>query len=69
MTYTRGGRPLKSLKGNTLIVEEFLVEGMIGKIFTKTGTVPKSYFQIRNNIKIAITKEEYEKINSERLKK
>lgn len=61
--YTRGGRPLKQgIKGNVLIVEEMSTEGMIGKVFTKTGTVPKAFFQIRNNVKIAISKEEYEQI-------
>lgn len=66
MTYTRGGRPLKQgLKGNVLIVEDMSMEGFLIKTFTKTGTVPKVYAQIRNGIKVAITKEEFQKIEQE----
>jgi hypothetical protein len=60
---------LKDLKGNTLIVEELSMEGVTGKIYTKTGTVPKGFFVYRNGEKVTITKEEYETINAERFNK
>lgn len=66
MTYTRGGRPSKMVKGQPLIVQELNVEGFLIKTYTKTGTVPKGYFQIRNNVKVSITKEEYEKLYQEK---
>ena len=70
MNYTRGGRPLKqNVKGNTLIVEDMNMEGITGKIYTKTGTVPKGFFVYRSGQKVTITKEEYEKLNAERFKK
>lgn len=68
VTYTRGGRPLKTLKGNTLIVEELSMEGVTGKIYTKTGTVPRGFFVYRGGEKVTITKEEYDQINKDRYK-
>jgi hypothetical protein len=69
MTYTRGGRPSALVKGQPLIVEDLNMEGFLIKTFTKTGTVPKGFFQIRNGVKVPITKEEYEKLQAERSKK
>lgn len=69
MTYTRGGRPSALVKGQPLIVEDLDMEGFLIKTFTKTGTVPKGYFQIRKGEKVQITKEEYEKIKEEQSKK
>jgi hypothetical protein len=64
MNYTRGGRPL--VKGSILVVEDLNLEGMLGKTFSKTGTVPKSYFQIRQGKKVEITKEEYEALKEKK---
>lgn len=69
MTYTRGGRPLKEVPGQPLIVKELDMEGCLLKTFTKTGTVPKAYFQIRKGEKVEITKEEYETLKAEKDKK
>lgn len=66
MTYTRGGRPLKKFEGNILVVEDLDMEGVTGKVYTKTGTVPKGFFVYRNGKKVTITKEEYDQINLER---
>lgn len=64
MTYTRSGRPLK--QGSILVVEDLNLEGIVGKTFSKTGTVPKGYFQIRDGIKVPITKEEYLEIQEKK---
>jgi hypothetical protein len=61
----RAGRPSKLVKGQPLIVEDFNFEGMLIKTYSKTGTVPKGYYQIRNGVKVEITKEEYEVIKNE----
>lgn len=55
----RAGRKSKGVPGNPLIVEELNLEGKLIKTYTKTGTVPKAYFQIRNGEKVQISKEEY----------
>lgn len=77
MSYTRGGRPLVKVKKQTngisvsdsLIVEDLNMEGITGKVYTKTGKVPKGFFVYRGGKKVDITKEEYEEINSKRLQK
>jgi hypothetical protein len=69
MSYTRGGRPSALVKGQPLIVEDLNMEGIIGKIYSKAGTIPKGYFVYRKGEKVEISKEEYEKINAERSKK
>jgi hypothetical protein len=56
--YKRAGRPL--VKGGILAVQDLNMEGQLIKTYTKTGTVPRGFFQIRNGIKVEITKEEYE---------
>lgn len=71
MSYTRGGRPLVKVQhkndgisvSNGLIVEDLNMEGVTGKIYTKTGTVPRGFFVYRNGKKVDITKEEYEQLN------
>jgi hypothetical protein len=64
----RAGRPFKGIKGQPLIVEDLNLEGFLIKTYTKTGTVPKGFFQIRNGEKVQITKEEYEKLQAEKKK-
>ena len=59
----RAGRKSKMVPGQPLIVEDLNMEGCLGKIYTKTGKVPKTYFQIRNGVKVQISKEEYEQLN------
>lgn len=77
MTYTRGGRPLVKVKKETngisvsdcLIVQDLNMEGITGKIYSKSGKIPKGYFVYRNGKKVEITEEEYIQLNEARLKK
>lgn len=66
MTYTRGGRKLVDSPGNILIVEDLNMEGITGKIYSKSGKVPKGFFVYRSGKKVVITKEEYETLNGAR---
>lgn len=58
----RAGRKSKGVPGNPLIVEELNLEGQLIKTYSKTGTVPNGYFQIRDGVKVAISKEEYARL-------
>lgn len=60
--YKRAGRPL--VKGGILAVQDLNYEGSLIKTYTKTGTVPKKFFQIRGGVKVEITKEEYETLKA-----
>lgn len=62
MTYSRGGRKSANIPTQPLIVEDMNMEGIIGKIYSKAGKVPKGYFVYRNGEKVSITKEEYENL-------
>jgi hypothetical protein len=61
----RAGRKSKGVPGFPLIVEDLDMEGKLIKTYSKTGTVPNGYYQIRNGEKVKITKEEYEQIVAE----
>lgn len=62
----RAGRKSKGVFGYPLIVEDLDLEGTVVKTFSKTGTVPNGYFQIRAGRKVQITKDEYLEIQAKK---